>query len=567
MIHLTMKSPRTFRIEAGPLDVSRLRTVPGVHAWPQSKPPHWSCPATIYHGVVLRNVFGEDMTYDDDVRQVFLRLRAGEKRRMERKNPGFEKLYDFQGVGVNRLVVAPGVILGDEVGTGKTVQALTALGVTEGLPALVVTTRTMKLQWVDEMRKWGPFKGVPYPIVGDAGTRKKQLAAALADPQAVVIMNWDQLRHHSSLAHYPGTVSTPKEQALKELDAFTFRTVILDEAHRMAEPDSKWTRAAWKLAHRAEWVWELTGTPTNGDYVNIWSLLHAIVPEEASARSKWLDRYVVSIPGFKGRPEPLFLRPENKDELFWWLDQYMLRRKIAEIPELRDAIPQVIDVKLTLELTKEQKSAYKAMKKEYMARFGDSILIETDPMIRAGRLRYIASAMPVVDELGEVIGIEGPSNKLDAVKELLSDPEKRPMVIFSESSKIADFIQHELSTCDKKYRVEKITGDVSEGQRHAYKTQFQNDELDALVLTSAGGEGITLTNGACMVFFQTPHSLIHYTQMKGRVPRIGSVRKLVMAYHLVSEGTNDESVHEAQVEKKYRFEDINGDLRRIYGSL
>lgn len=571
MIRLSMHNADTMRIDAGPLDVARLKVVPGTRAHPQADPPYWTCPATLYHGVVLRNIFLDEMNYGLDVRDRMNELRRIEKVRMDRTVHNYNPdLFPFQQVGVHRLIVKGGCGLGDEVGTGKTVQTLQALEFLDyhaqepALPALVVTTRTMKRKWADEMQKWGPTRGCPYVIVGTAAQRKKQLAAAALDPKAVVIINWEALRLHTRLAGYPGVSMTEADKAEKELNRIPFNTVILDEAHRMKDAHAKQTRAAWYMGERATWRWVLTGTPTGGDYVDIWALMRFICPEEAPARGPWLNRYVVMIDGYNGHAEPLFLRPETKPELFWWLDQYWLRRTVAELPELASEIPKVVTVPLRIELTKEQATAYKSMKKEMMARFGESILIEPDPLVRVGRLRYIASAMPVVED-DKVVSLAAPSNKVDALLELLGDPENRPAVVFAESSKL---ITLAADICAKKgYKVGKITGAESDGVRAATVQRFQDEELDVIFCTSAGGEGITLTAGACMIFLQTPRSLLMYTQMSGRVPRIGNKRPRILAYHLISEGTNDETVYDVIVQKAYRADEIAGDSRRIYGSL
>jgi SNF2 family DNA or RNA helicase len=572
VIKLSMHNADTMRIDAGPLDVSRLKVVPGTRAHPTADPPYWTVAATLYHGVVLRNIFLDEMEYDEGVRAHMSKLRGIEKLRMFRKDHGIDpRLFPFQHTGVWRLCVPGGCVLADEVGTGKTVQSLMALSTipsivpeAQPLPALVVTTRTMKRRWAEEMETWGPGRGVPYVIVGTATQRKKQLAAAADDPNAVVVMNWESLRLHTRLAGYPGVSMTDNDTTEKELNRIPFNTVILDEAHRMKDAHAKQTRAAWYMGKDATWRWCLTGTPTGGDYVDIWSLMRFISPEEAPARGPWLNRYVVMIDGYNGHAEPLFLRPETKPELFWWLDQYMLRRTIKELPELAREIPEVVTVPLRIELTKDQMAAYKSMKKDMMARFGESILIEPDPLVRVGRLRYIASAMPVVEN-DQVLSLTTPSNKVEALLELLSDSENRPAVVFAESSKLIELAAKVAAM--KGYSTGKITGAESDGVRAATVARFQDEELDVIFCTSAGGEGITLTAGACMIFLQTPRSLLMYTQMSGRVPRIGNKRPRIMAYHLISEGTNDETVYEVIVQKAYRADEIAGDSRRIFGSL
>lgn len=705
MIRLSMTPNGKLRIDAGPRDVSRLRTVPGIRADTTADPPHWTCAATLYHGVVLRNTFGDEMEYGDDVRAHMRELRRVEAaQRTATYDEGDERLFGYQRRGAGRLSLPGGAMLADEVGTGKTVQALQALRAcgAEALPAIVVTTRSMKLRWAAEAAEWAPDV-LPVVVTGSATQRRQVLAAAkqiqdilgtcehqyatriasttasgFADlvtrsssesaiqstpnvsestrasgsttipsntlacsssvafvestPSALpttnasstpkgasassvadtseagiqalgsmsttatcvescepccvvraiatsagiptttgttyagvcVIINWEALRNHTRLAHYPGAALSEKDQQLKDLNAIPFRTVIADEAHRMKDPKAKQSRAVWWLGKTATRRWTLTGTPVGNEYVDLWSQFHFIDPEVWTSRSAFLDRYVVSVyNGFTD--EPLFLRPETKHELFWWIDNHMLRRTIAELPELASEVPTVREVRLDLELTKQQATVYRKLKKEMMATIDGELLAATDPLVLAGKLAFVASAMPVVSPEGEVISLDRPSNKIDAMLELLEDRELRPAVVFAESRKLIELAA--ATAREKGYNVGVISGAQNDLQRNAAVTQFQDGELDVLFSTAAGGEGITLTAGASMIFLRTPSSLIMYKQMLGRVPRIGNKRSVIPAYHLVSSKTTDEIAFDVIVSKVAKAEDILRDKDRILGTL
>lgn len=551
------------KIVAGPRDTHRLQQIPGARA--HVREGYWTVPAHLYQAKLLRSLFGEDFDYDDSVAEwATYRLEVETARRYPRgwltyqpPDEVLEGLYDFQQLGVALLWQKGGTILADRPGLGKTVQALRALKAVGAPPALVVTTRTMKRTWAREAARWCP-EAVPYVVAGTAPQRQKILEAAAQDPHALVIINWEALRRHSRLAGYGSVSLTEEEQREKELNAFNFQVVIADEAHRAKDPKAKQTRALWALSDKATWRWALTGTPIANHYADVWSLLRIARPEEFPTRGKFLDRYVVMVERPWGR-EPLCLREENKAELFEELDLTMLRRTPEECPELA-SMPEVREVRVDIELTGKQATAYKKFKKEGMVKVGENLLIATEPLTKLQRLRYLASATPVVEEDGTVSALSMPSNKVDAMLELFED-EALPAVVFAQSSKLIDLAAAEAER--KGYKVAKITGPMSDRQREIAVEDFQAGRLDAVFCTAAGGEGITLTRGRSMIFLQDPDSLIQMQQMMGRVPRIGNELDVVVAYHLVSEGTVDEAIYQLAVEKTLRLEEIVRDEERL----
>jgi SNF2 family DNA or RNA helicase len=562
MIHLSMEEGK-LRIDAGPMATSRLRTLQGIRSHPKVDPPYWTVTPTYLHAKVLRKMFGADIAMTDDVKRFFLTQKQRWENRKNRLIPSWDlgDLYEYQKVGVGRLTLPGGAFLFDDVGLGKTAEALSAL---EQYPALVITPKSVKSEWVREATRWAP-NARPIVIAGTQAQREKQFAEALETPFALVIISWDLLRKHSRLAGYGGQAMAEGEGDDKELQQFGFRTVIADEAHRAKDPKAKWSRALWALGDEALYRWAVTATPIGNEHADLWSLLRFIEPEMFPSKSKFVDRYIdmVALPWAN---EPIGLKDENRDEFNEIMDVYMIRRTAKEIPELANKVPELREMRRDIELSPKQKAAYKSMKKEMMATIGDELLMAANPLVLLSRLKYIAAAMPVVSEEGQVVELELPSNKIAVLKEMLENGEiPLPTVVLMESSKLCQLAYETLG--DSSQSSAYIDGSVVEGDRKYIIERFQDGKIDVLFGTTAIAEGVNLHRGASQVFLQLPSSLIKWVQMSGRVARIGNERPIIPNFLLLSEGTVDQVIYDVIVAKTERLEDVVRDKSRIFGTL
>lgn len=591
MINLTFHNDNTFRIHAGPRDIQLCKTVPGV--WFTKPDPRLAevmclCPATLYHAVVLRSVFGSHLTYGADIaawaegalldERLIAEARTSVPTLASALFDGWadeHQLYPYQRAGTAFMGRAGVSLLADDMGLGKGPQAISTVRLLadaglDPYPALIVTTNSMKFKMGEEARKWCPGASVSV-VDGSADKRRK----ALMPGHHFYCINWDTLRSHSRLTGYGSVSLTAAEKTEKELNVIPFRTIIADEAHKAKDPKAKQTRALWYLAKKAEYRIALTGTPIANRQLDLWAILHFLDPVVWSSRSDFQDRYVSGYTADWGFV-PTGWQQQSKAELFRFVDRYMLRRTKEEVlPDL----PAKTYEKRVLPLTTKQASLYKSMKKELMSEVDGEFLFSGDSLTKAGRLHQIASAAPVLEkrtvidkETGEereetfITELGKPSNKIDALLEIIEELGTKSVVVFALSKKLINLAESEL---DKhKITSVRVTGDESAEIRALNIQQFQEGLAQVALCTfGAGSEGITLTKADTAVFLQRPWSLVQSRQSEDRIHRIGQVASKVLIIDLVSEGTIDVEVHNTLVSKGETLQSVTRDKERLSAML
>ena len=306
-----------------------VKLIPGARYHTEHK--MWHLPLTWPACLQLRGVFGEKLTYGDQLANWAYaeRIRADTSLRLRGLThpeagplPG-DRLREFQRAGVDYLRVAGSALLADDMGLGKTVQILALLDelrrTGDGLPALVVCPKSVKLNWAREAAAWLP-RANSYVIGGGAAGRRSALLDASEDPDALVMVSFDALRSHSRLAPYGsirlrrcrecGNVETQVQPSMcevhpQELNWMPFKTVIIDEAHRIKDPSAKQTRAAWAVGHSdsVRRRFALTGTPIGNAPDDLWSIMHFLAPDEHPVKSTYVDRYCLTSWGVYGGVE------------------------------------------------------------------------------------------------------------------------------------------------------------------------------------------------------------------------------------------------------------------------
>jgi len=586
-VYLDPEDPARVVLDVPDRELELARLVPGSR-WDKDRKV-FTLPLSWATWMALQGVFGAELEVGDDfgqwTRDEYAR-RVGPclavRHAVDVADPeNFDpRLRPFQRPGVAMLACAGQMVLADDVGCGKTVQAILGLrrladAGHEVFPVVVVAPKSVLHQWADEWAIWWPEPEVRV-VDGSATKRRRQL-----EPGAdVYVLGWGSVRYHSRLAPY-GSIFLKKcgehphgddelkpalcEVHEKELNVLGARSVVVDEAHRMKNVKAKQTRATWAVQHgpTVRYRFALTGTPVADHPGDLWPLLHGVAPEEYPRRVDFLDRYCLQSWSLFGGLAVIGLNPTTRDEFLGFFDPRFRRvPKELVLPDL----PPVQYVTREAELSPKQLRAYRELEEQHFTRDeAGHLLLTSNPLTEQLRLLQYASATCEVDAAGEV-QLADPSPKLDVLVEVLEDTE-RPVVVAAQSRKLVDLAAKRLDKLKLPYGM--LVGGMTADQRGSVLRDLREGRTRVLLFTvQAGGEGVNMTEADTLVRLDRSWSMLLNRQTVGRVHRIGSEQHAsVTVIDVVAPRTVEQRQLATLRRKEARLEEITRDKATLLAAV
>ena len=431
------------------------------------------------------------------------------------QTPLLPGLYPFQLAGVRKANVFGGSILfADEMGVGKTFQALATVAYQQGR-VLVVCPSYLKSNWRHEAEQRAQL---PLIIMKTSKALEKQPAA----------------EGHWVLSYEVAARNVAK------LATAGFSSVIFDECHMLKNPRSKRWKSLRRLATAIPRRVLCSGTPApNGFHWELYCQMKMVRPELLSTWTDFVWRYT------RPRKNPFGGLDYNRNQLAAELS-FILARCFQVRRLKRDVLsdlPSKSRQRIWLDSSVPSRLSGTYKRWETLA---DDDFEKKTLLSQLYLMTCEAKLSPVVHYFRE--------------SEL-----PRRFLVFAHHRVMMEAIFQTLRESSADIPVAMISGATAMDERQSIVEQFQKDmSLDRLVLSlGACGTGLTLTRACTHVFFSELHwSPADLLQAEDRTHRIGVEGNVHVSY-LVVKGTLDDLMWRI-LEKKVR--NINGLDQRSDGA-
>jgi superfamily II DNA or RNA helicase len=439
------------------------------------------------------------------------------------------------------------VLLADEVGLGKTVEAGMVLkeyilrGMAERI--LILTPASLVGQWRDEMEaKFGI----------ECATSHDPLLRS--DPAAF----WVQPRVIASIA-----VARRKDQA-EMLASLSYDVVVVDEAHHLRDQSS----ASYRLVNRLQkrFLLLLSATPVQNSLLELYNLLTLLQPGIFKTQKEFRSVYMVP-----GKPR----EPANRERLRDLMRGVMVRntRALAALrmprrhastlratPDAAEAACYEELTRLVREAARRGESAHRLSLQHLLAAAGSS------PGAAAAAIARFAERHPEdrrwSDLLVRTRAIAAGAKEAALLRLLAQNPAEKKLVFVHHRDSLA-LLAERLRRQKTPFAL--FSGDMSGPQKDAAVEAFR-DDVPVLLCTESGGEGRNLQFCNTLINFDIPWNPMAIEQRIGRIDRIGQTRE-VFIFNLVTAGTVEDSVLRILDEKINMFELVVGEVGAILGEI
>lgn len=411
--------------------------------------------------------------------------------------------YPYQLEGIAFLLPRHHALLADEMGLGKTAQTILALRLLfhhgEIRNGLIVCPKPLLHNWARELRLWAPE--VPFEVID--GEPDKRRTAWTVSNCTLKLVNYETLTRDVDLVASDPTIA--------------FDVVVLDEAQRIKNRDSKTSQAA--RAVRRQRSWALTGTPIENhpdELVNIFAFI-----------------------------DPGRIPPDTPPKRLPQYTSDCILRRTKEV--VQADMPPRIFRDLEIDLTPAQRSSYDRAEKDgivHLNELGETLTVQHVFQLVL-RLKQICNFDPLTGE----------SAKLD---QLLTDMEEvaesgHKAIVFSQWIEPLQILARALAP----FGPLQYHGRIPPADRNAILERFKNDPDCRVLLMSygTGSVGLNLQFTNYVFLFDRWWNPAVEDQAINRAHRIGQKHPVVVT-RFQARGTIEQRIADILDAKRKVFSDL-----------
>lgn len=194
----------------------------------------------------------------------------------------------------------------------------------------------------------------------------------------------------------------------------------------------------------------------------------------------------------------------------------------------------------------------------------DYVVAPLRPELRAEYVRLSVQARKLGDQDSKYIEFE------KVLQQMLENLDNPQVMVFSFFVRTLKYLQKRL--VKEGYRVGLICGEVpliSDGNvpgRKEIMEAFEKKELDVLLSSEVGGEGLDFQFCQAIINYDLPYNPMRVEQRIGRIDRFGQTSDKVLVSSMYLEDTVDERIYSALYERINLIEDSVGSLEPILGT-
>jgi SNF2 family DNA or RNA helicase len=210
-------------------------------------------------------------------------------------------------------------------------------------------------------------------------------------------------------------------------------------------------------------------------------------------------------------------------------------------------MPKTSDAIIPVEMGPSARRAYEIFSTEGIIVWKRHMVEAPIPLTKLLRQQQMTGGW-VHDTEGETFEFQ--TEKLAILEDLLQDlrASDRSVLVFARFLAEIEAIVN----CRHGYKnIYRIQGKVSQQSRRDYVRDFSNRRPSLMVIQAGAAEALDGLQRDCSeaVFFSSDFSLIHWSQAKGRLDRVGQTRPVTF-YHLHEKRSVDSLIFEALQAKK-----------------